>query len=151
MATRLRRPSPVRRALALCAVAFVATVMASCGKDADKDPGSGSTSDVTALTITLVSDEGVDPETYELECDPPGGDHPQAAEACKALDAAGARAFEPVAKDQACTDLYGGPQTATVEGTYDGDPVDATFSRTNGCEIDRWEQLGTTFFNVPLQ
>ena len=147
MATRLRRPSPVRRALALCAVALVATALASCGKDADK----GASSDVTALTITLVADDGVDPETYTLKCDPPGGDHPQPAEACKALDAAGAKVFEPVAKDQACTQLYGGPQTATVKGTYKGKKVDAEFERTNGCEIDRWESLGATFFNVPMQ
>ena len=147
MATRLRRPSPVRRALALCAVALVATALASCGKDADK----GASSDVTALTITLVADDGVDPETYTLKCDPPGGDHPQPAEACKALAAAGAKVFEPVAKDQVCTDLYGGPQTATVKGTYKGKKVDAEFERTNGCEIDRWESLGATFFNVPMQ
>ena len=145
MAIRQRRPSPVRRALLLCVV--LAATISACGKDAD----TSSSSTQTALTITLVSDEGVDPETYELECDPPGGDHPQAAEACKALDAAGARAFEPVAKDQACTDIYGGPQTATVTGTYKGQQVDAEFNRTNGCEIDRWEQLGTTFFNLPLQ
>ena len=47
--------------------------------------------------------------------------------------------------------LYGGPQTAIVKGTYAGKPVDATFKRTNGCEVSRWEKLGTTFFNVPLQ
>ena len=145
MAIPPRRPSPVPRALLLCVV--VAATISACGKDAD----SGSSSSQTALTITLVSDEGVDPETYELECEPPGGDHPQPAEACAALDAAGADVFEPVAKDQMCTELYGGPQTATVKGTYQGDPVDATFNRTNGCEIDRWEQLGTTFFNLPLQ
>jgi hypothetical protein len=147
MVTRPRRPSRVRRALAFCAVALVATVLTSCGKDADK----GASSDVTALTITLIADDGVDPETYTLKCDPPGGDHPQPAEACKALAAAGAEVFEPVAKDQVCTDLYGGPQTATVKGTYKGKKVDAEFERTNGCEIDRWELLGATFFNVPMQ
>ena len=124
----------------------MATVSA-CGKDAD----SGSSSDETALTITLVSDDGVDPQTYELKCDPPGGDHPQAAEACDALDAAGAGVFEPVPKDQMCTQIYGGPQTATVKGTYKGDRVDAEFQRTNGCEVARWDKLGTTFFNLPLQ
>jgi hypothetical protein len=135
----------VPRALFIWFVVLAATLSA-CGKDADSG-----TSDATALTITVVADEGADPQTYELTCDPSGGDHPQAAQACKALDAAGAKVFDPVPKDQVCTDIYGGPQTATVKGTYEGDQVDATFSRTNGCEIDRWEQLGTTFFNVPLQ
>ena len=145
MATRPHRPSPVPRAFLICCVVLAAT-LAACGKDADT-----SSSDTTDLTITVVADEGADPQTYKLECDPAGGDHPQPAQACKALDAAGATVFEPVAKDQACTDIYGGPQTATVKGTYQGDKVDATFNRTNGCEIARWEQLGTTFFNVPLQ
>ena len=146
MATRPRHPSPVPRALVICAVALMATLSA-CGKDAE----SGAPSDTTALTITVVADKGADPQAYELKCDPPAGDHPQAKQACAALDAVGADVFEPVPKDQMCTDLYGGPQTATVKGTYKGDAVDAEFNRTNGCEIDRWEQLGTTVFNVPLQ
>jgi hypothetical protein len=122
-------------------------LLGGCGKDADSDSPSGGTS----LTITLVSDEGVDPQTYTLRCDPPGGDHPQAKQACETVEAAGVGVFKPVAKDQPCTQLYGGPQTATVTGTYKGKKVDATFRRTNGCEIDRWEQLGATFFNVPMQ
>lgn len=133
------------RAFLICAVVLAATLSA-CGKDAD----SGAPSGATALTITVVADEGADPQTYELECDPAGGDHPQPAEACDALDEVGAGIFEPLAKDQMCTQIYGGPQTATVTGTYKGDDVDAEFKRTNGCEIDRWERLGTTFFNVPL-
>ena len=140
-----RRRSPVPRALLICCVVLAATLSA-CGKDADS-----SSSSATDLTITVVADKGADPQTYELKCDPPGGDHPQPAQACKALDAVGAKVFDPVAKDQVCTDIYGGPQTATVKGTYKGDKVDAEFKRSNGCEIDRWEQLGTTFFNVPLQ
>jgi hypothetical protein len=136
----------VHKALLIGAVVLAATASA-CGKDAD----SGSSSDATALTITVVADEGAGPQTYELECDPAGGDHPQPADACDALDNAGADVFEPVAKDQMCTDIYGGPQTATVKGTYEGDRVDAEFNRTDGCEVDRWDKLGTTFFNVPLQ
>ena len=41
----------------------------------------------------------------------------------------------PPAKDRACTQLYGGPQTAHVTGTIDGRRVDRRFSRTDGCEI----------------
>jgi hypothetical protein len=132
----------VRRTLLVVGVALVATLTA-CGKDAS--------SDGTALTITVVADKGAEPETYELECDPAGGDHPQPGPACKALDAAGAEVFEQHAKGQACTQIFGGPQTATVTGTYEGDEIDAKFSRADGCQIDRWDQLGTTFFNVPLQ
>ena len=30
---------------------------------------------------------------------------------------------------------------ATVKGTFMGEQVDATFSRQNGCEIARWEDV----------
>ena len=47
--------------------------------------------------------------------------------------------FEPTPGDVACTQQYGGPETATVTGTFKGEQVDAKFSRQNGCEIARWE------------
>lgn len=106
---------------------------------------------VTDLTFTVVADEGATPKTFSLTCDPTGGDHPQPAEACAVLKKAGATVFDPVPKDQACTMIFGGPQTATVVGLFEKKDVDATFSRSNGCEIARWEKLGTTVFDVPLQ
>ena len=86
-----------------------------------------------------------------LTCDPAGGDHPNAEAACAKLAEAGAQIFEPVPADQACTMIFGGPQTATITGTFQGENVDASFSRANGCEIDRWDALGTEVFDVPLQ
>ena len=50
-------------------------------------------------------------------------------------------AFEPTPGDVACTQQYGGPEIATVKGTFKGEQVDATFSRQNGCEIARWEDV----------
>ena len=80
--------------------------------------------------------------TFTLTCEPVGGDHPDAAAACAAIAAAGgAAAFEPTPADVACTEQWGGPQTATVEGTVDGATIRADFSRTNGCEISRWDAL----------
>ena len=43
--------------------------------------------------------------------------------------------------DQACTEIYGGPDEAFITGEINGQTIDATISRINGCEIDRWEQL----------
>jgi hypothetical protein len=40
----------------------------------------------------------------------------------------------------ACTMIFGGPQVATVKGTWRGKPVDARFARDNGCEIARWNK-----------
>ena len=47
--------------------------------------------------------------------------------------------FAPLPKGMLCTQIYGGPQTAKVEGTYRGVPTLAEFRRTDGCEISRWD------------
>ncbi|MER5257754.1 MULTISPECIES: SSI family serine proteinase inhibitor [unclassified Streptomyces] len=81
--------------------------------------------------------------TYKLECHPSGGTHPQAKEACSKLDEGtwGRDTFSPTPADSICTMQYGGPATAHVTGTWHGRPVDATYSRSNGCEISRWNKL----------
>jgi hypothetical protein len=71
-----------------------------------------------------------------LQCDPDGGTHPDPNGACDAL-LQNEDALEPVPGDVACTEIYGGPQLATISGPG----VDATFSRENGCQIARWDAL----------
>lgn len=141
-------------------VGVLLAFLGACGQSGDEssdDAGGAPPSDgaggaaATSLTIEVRTDEEADPTTMTLTCDPVGGDHPQAQEACDALAAAGAEVLEPVPDDQPCTMIYGGPQTATVKGTFEGADVDASFSRQDGCELDRWDRLGTTFFDVPLQ
>ncbi|WP_200914533.1 MULTISPECIES: SSI family serine proteinase inhibitor [unclassified Aeromicrobium] len=144
----------MRRALPL--LALVGALLVGCGLDSDDEPGTdaeagGGSVAATSITIEVRTEADAEPNVMTLECDPVGGDHPQAQEACAALASAGADVLEPVPADQVCTMIYGGPQTATVKGTVDGADVDATFTRENGCEVDRWETLGTTFFDVPLQ
>ena len=139
------RPSPVPRHAALLAASLL-VVLSGCNSGSDDQPGTS-----TDLTITVTADEGVTPVVMQLECDPPGGDHPQPAEACRKIKAAGLGVFQPVPTNQACTMIYGGPQKATVSGSYKGARVEGEFNRTNGCEIDRWEKLGTTVFDLPLQ
>jgi hypothetical protein len=41
---------------------------------------------------------------------------------------------------RACTEIYGGAETARISGTIGGQHVDRRFSRTNGCEIADWER-----------
>jgi len=45
-------------------------------------------------------------------------------------------------KQRACTQIYGGPETAHITGTIDGTKVDRRFSRTNGCEIADFNRAG---------
>lgn len=73
-----------------------------------------------------------------LECPAADADAPDA-DLCAWLDGAAETIFDPPPADQACTEIYGGPEVARVTGMIDGDKVDATFSRTNGCEIARWD------------
>ena len=62
--------------------------------------------------------------------------------ACAAIDAG---ALTKVAKAQKsgrlCSQLYGGPQTATITGTVDGKQVKVRVDRTDGCGVDDWNQL----------
>jgi hypothetical protein len=98
--------------------------------------------DQLRVTVTDTGD-GRD-GTYELECGPSGGTHPEPANACARLDelsANGGDPFAPPSPDAQCTMQYGGPATARVTGTWHGRPVDATYKRTNGCEISRWQGL----------
>ncbi|AWZ06588.1 MULTISPECIES: SSI family serine proteinase inhibitor [unclassified Streptomyces] len=97
------------------------------------------------LTITI-SDTGnprADGE-YRLECDPVGGNHPRARDACVRLEALareGKDPFAPVSKRQLCTMVDGGRATARITGTWHGHRVDSEFRRTDGCEISRWNEL----------
>ncbi len=129
-------------------------VLGACGAGSESgvsDTPAPDTSEQTALTITVLTDEGSEPKVLELQCDPPGGDHPNAEAACAALEGVqGQAALAPVPADQVCTEIYGGPQTATITGIYQGADVDASFSRENGCEIGRWDALGTEVFDVPM-
>lgn len=110
------------------------------------DSGTTTTAEAAGgrLEVTVTDDVGATPRRSTLECDPAGGDHPDPSAACAALAAAsegGRDPFAPTPADAVCTQLYGGPQTATVTGTWRGAPVDARFDRTNGCEISRWDAL----------
>ncbi len=51
------------------------------------------------------------------------------------------RLVEGPPEDQVCTEQYGGPDLATITGTIDGQPVDATVDRTDGCGISDWDDL----------
>ncbi|WP_405554511.1 SSI family serine proteinase inhibitor [Streptomyces sp. NBC_01171] len=80
----------------------------------------------------------------QLFCHPEAGDHPDPAAACRVLDENtrwGQDTFAPVPPDSICTMIDGGPATAHVTGYWAGRPVDADFSRRNGCEIARWDRL----------
>lgn len=85
---------------------------------------------------------------WTLDCAPSGGTHPRAEEACRRLEGLDVDPFSPVPADAVCTQIFGGPETARVTGTYHGDDIDARFSKVNGCEIARWNRLA--FLIAPI-
>lgn len=131
-------------------LAFLAAsllLLAGCGTQGGVgDGGDGTAPDegvsrgaATELRIVVDASRGSGERTYTLTCDPAGGDHPDPAAACRMLERMD-EPFEPVPQGAMCTEIYGGPQTAKVTGTFRGEPVRAEFSRTDGCQISRWDR-----------
>lgn len=150
------------RAIAVGVAALLPLIATGCGgtDDVTTTPGSGSGGNVTStgpsakpgespeptasgpaeLTI-VIDDGGGGMTTWTLTCEPPGGSHPNPAAACQVLAAKGASALPPVPPDRMCTQIFGGPERATITGTWKGTAVSARLNRTNGCEIGRWNAL----------
>lgn len=147
--TRVRRTSLTVLALAVA----LPVLLAGCGA-AESDtvtpqaPVSATPTAGTQLTIVTNDGEGK-VTTSTLTCDPAGGTLPDPDKACAALTAKGRTALPPVAKGMMCTQIYGGPQTATLTGTWQGTTVNAHFSRTNGCEVSRWEAMDGLLVAIP--
>ena len=108
-------------------------LLAGCG-DSEEEAvtPAGSLADLT-VTVDPDGEGGNAARRATLRCQAPDD-----SAVCRAVERVPPKAFEPTPGNVACTQQYGGPQTAVVEGTLRGDPVSAEFSRVNGCEIARW-------------
>ncbi|MFF4657567.1 SSI family serine proteinase inhibitor [Streptomyces sp. NPDC001381] len=96
------------------------------------------------LVVTVRRAGGKADGVFEVWCHPGGGRHPDVSGACRAVERNtrwGRDAFAPVPGGSVCTMRYGGPATARVTGRWAGRPVDATYDRSNGCEIERWDRM----------
>jgi hypothetical protein len=125
----------------ILAVLLACLFLAACGEDDERPAAPASLAELTVV----VDADGRDsrpPHTATVSCDAP-----EDSRVCRALATMARKTFEPTPGNVACTELYGGPQTATVKGTLRGERVDAKFTRVNGCEIARWQDaaalLGT--------
>ena len=130
-------------AVALAGMAAVAA--AGMLAQSDRDDADRGAVPRTELRIT-VWPTGRDGEArhWTLRCAPPGGSLPNAAAACRAIRENRA-AFRAVAPETICTQIFGGPQVATVRGVLSGRRISAAFARNNGCEIARWNRLSKLF------
>lgn len=150
----MQRPTSMKSSAFLL---FLALFAVACGSDVS-DPGStdSTTPDdplgagpypVATLDITVTHPEA-DDVSYTISClgDTATliGNAPiDAEQACTALADADVRArlVDGPPADQVCTEIYGGPDVATIVGTLDDATVNATIDRTNGCGIDDWDRL----------
>lgn len=139
------------KAIAGAAVSIAAlTLLAACGGGGGQDRvdvgAPKQAKPKTDLTVTVTPKPGATPEKWRLTCDPNGGNHPNAAAACAKLSKLSAKVIDGKRDpNRMCTQQYGGPEKATVTGTFKGEKVDGSFSRINGCEISRWQSMGTVF------
>ena len=111
----------------LVVLVAVLAVLAGCGEE----EGFGTSSPYAQLVV-------------RVDADGEGGKAPKRTEVtCETADSApcaglSADVFEPTPRETACTQQFGGPETAKVTGTFDGREIDAEYNRANGCEIARW-------------
>jgi hypothetical protein len=68
---------------------------------------------------------------------------------CRGLVGLTPKQLEPVPANVACTQIYGGPGVARVQGTLNGEKVDARFELSDGCEIERWDRNRVLLDDAP--
>ena len=126
--------------------ATLSVVLAACAEPAQpvgppEITASPSAAPTPDARLTVLHRDGSKDSIWQLTCAPTGGTHPDPQTACQALDDNDGAALAPVDSGTMCTQVYAGPDTATIRGTWRGREVSSTFKLTNGCEIARWEAL----------
>lgn len=125
------------------ALAVALLVLGGCG-GGETTAGGGSHEADLKVTV-WPNGLGGDDTSWQLECGPVGGDHPDRDAACATL----ASLKDPFGKVKAvprCDEIPGAtPDVGRIEGTYRGQAIDQMFDRANGCHFERWDRLGPIF------
>jgi hypothetical protein len=104
-------------------------LIAGCGDDDEQPAAAPTPAGGTNLKIE-VGGEGVQEQTFQIDCVTDPCDEEKLAAVTKPPD-----------KAVACTQLYGGPETVQITGTLRGEPVERTIDRSDGCGIADYEAL----------
>jgi hypothetical protein len=129
----------------LAALLLIASAaLAGCGSD-EPNPSAPGDDKLAQVVITVDDDGEGGAPTRELKLDCA---EPTDSQACGAVAGVSAHDLAPTPPDTACTQLFGGPETATVKGQIRGEDVDAQFSRSDGCEVERWERVAALLAEV---
>jgi hypothetical protein len=130
----------------LCVSVLLMLVTAAAAAPSDREPSSAA-AERTSLTIRVWpqgKQRAARPLRRWLACGPARGTVRSPERACVRLLAL-RRPFRGVPRGIACTEIYGGPQVAEVRGRLRGRPVSSRFSRTDGCQIERWNRVRFLF------
>lgn len=119
-------------------LAVVTVVAAACGGEEEPGPPPALGPIEAELRFVVKDGPSAEPKRAELSC--PASERRSEA-ACRELARMDARTFDPVPSDTPCPELYGGPETARVVGKLEAREIISRFSRVNGCEIARWQDL----------
>jgi hypothetical protein len=138
------------RVLLPCLIAMA--LLAGCGEDDEAEAPAptqapSSPASLADLKLTVDSDGSgrQPPKEVEVRC----GEGQESA-LCTGVDQLDPEAFEPTPPETACTQQYGGPETARVTGTLRGERIDAEFSREDGCAIARWDAVVPVLDRNPI-
>ena len=132
--------------------AVIAILLASCGSTSSSESTSISApADEVTLDISIGTEDGptIAIATFSIGADgtPHGttflaGDAASSAAAATIATPEGRnRLLNGESFDQLCSEIYGGPDLATVTGAIAGHGVNTSFHRSNGCGVADWELL----------
>ncbi len=136
-----------RVAVVVAAVALAAA-LGGCG-EADEPASAPATPSAAQVELTIVHDDGRgERSTGTLTCadgetraEGALRDRATAAKLCaQARRVASFLTSTPPGR-RVCSQIYGGPETARITGTIDGETVDRRLKRTNGCEIADFKRV----------
>jgi predicted small lipoprotein YifL len=132
---------------ALAGLALVA-VLAACGSGGDgpdREPPAAA-NPASHLRVELRATSNADPEVATLDCaaEPRATGFIEDAEAaCRAVQENEQLLLHGPPDNVACTQIFGGPQTADISGSVEGRRVRLGVSREDGCAIAVWDSLET--------
>jgi Subtilisin inhibitor-like len=141
-----RRLAAAGAAIAGLALTACGSVAAPSGSGGSGAGGSGAAASSPAaapkasLTITVLNGPDKKISHWTLQCDPAGGTHPDAAQACAALLAV-KNPFAPIRTGQECPMILASSRRVTFVGTWYGTKVDRTII-DGGCDLANWSRLG---------
>ncbi len=136
---------------AMCAITATACGSVKAGSGSGSaGSGSGAASASTkahkpkvSLDMTVILKPGAKPQRWTLQCDPPGGTHPDPAGACRVLLAA-KNPFAPIIKHVQCPMILASSERAIIKGWWFGKRVDMVMT-DGGCSLARWSKIGQIF------